>query len=128
MRVSTQQWGTVLVCACVWLLAPTASANAATVFVPPGGDLQAAINLAQAGDVITLAAGASYVGNFVLPNKGDLLDYITIRSGAPDAALPGARVRITPAYAAQLPKIYSPNSMSALRTAAGANHYRLQFL
>jgi len=31
---------------------------------------QAAINAAQPGDVITLAAGATYVGNFVLTNKG----------------------------------------------------------
>lgn len=126
MRVSPLQWGTALVCVLLSALASTA--NAATISVPAGGDLQAAINLAQAGDVISLAPGASYVGNFVLPNKGDLADYITIRSGAPDAALPGAKIRITPAYAAQLPKIFSPNSISALRTAAGANHYRLQFL
>jgi len=31
---------------------------------------QAPINAAQPGDVITLAAGATYVGNFVLTNKG----------------------------------------------------------
>lgn len=126
MRVSTPHWGAALVSATMLVFAP--SAHAATINVPAGGDLQAAINAAQPGDIVTLAPGVAYVGNFVLPNKGALTDYITIRSAAADSLLPGSNIRITPAYAAQLPKIYSPNSMSALRTAAGANHYRLMFL
>jgi hypothetical protein len=126
MRVSTPRWGAALVSAS--LLALASRANAATINVPAGGDLQAAINAAQPGDVITLAPGAAYIGNFVLPNKGSLSDSITIRSATPDALLPGPKVRITPASAAQLPKISSPNSVSALRTAAGANHYQLMFL
>lgn len=95
--------------------------------VPAGGDLQAAINAAGPGDTITLEPGATYVGNFVLPAK-DGEQFITIRSSAADADLPGADVRITPAAAALLPKLRSPNTMSVLRTAAGAHHYRLQFL
>jgi len=55
--------------------------------------------------VITLEPNATYSGNFVLPNIGAANDYITIRSAAPDAALPGAGIRMTPAYAALLPKI-----------------------
>src|SRR5262245_43047086 len=105
-----------------------APAQAATIVVPANGNLQAAINQAQPGDVITLAPGATYIGNFVLPNKGAASDYITIRSAAPDSSLPAAGIRITPAYAAQLPKIKSSNNMSALRTAAGANHWKLMFL
>jgi hypothetical protein len=126
MRVSTLRLGAVLVAAS-WL-AVASAADAATINVPAGGDLQAAINAAQPGDVITLAPGAAYVGNFVLPNKGSLSDYITIRSATPDASLPGPHLRITPTSAARLPKISSPNSVSALRTAAGANHYKLLFL
>src|SRR5579871_1198813 len=126
MRVLTPRWGAALVSASIVALA--SSASAATINVPAGSDLQAAINAAQAGDVITLAPGASFVGNFVLPNKGVLTDYITIRSAAPDTSLPGPGVRITPASAALLPKISSPNSVSALRTTAGANHYKLMFL
>ncbi len=126
MRLSTPQRGAAVVCLSVVALA--SSARAATIAVPAGGDLQAALDAAKAGDTITLADGASYVGNFTLPNKGTLSDYITIRTAAPDGALPGANVRITPAYAAQLPKISSPNSSAAMRTAAGANHYRLMFL
>src|SRR5579862_13779 len=128
MRFRFPIWGYAVICA---LAVCTSSANAATITVTAGGDLQQAINNAQAGDVIALAAGATYVGNFVLPNKGALTDYVTIRTGAPgvnDASMPPSNVRITPAYASQLAKIKSSNSMSALRTAAGANHYRLMFL
>jgi Putative Ig domain len=114
-----------VVYAAVGVFAGTAPARAATIAVPAGGDLQAALNAAQPGDVITLAAGATYVGNFVLPNKGAVNDYITIRSSASDAVLPPAGVRITPASAQWLPKIRSSNTMSALRTATGANHWKL---
>src|SRR6185295_6495876 len=67
-------------------------------------------------------------GNYLLPNKGDCDAYITIRSAAPDTAFPDDGVRITPAYAAQLPKIKSPNFLQAMATAAGAHHYRLMLL
>src|SRR5262245_38670714 len=109
-------------------LLAAAVAHAATITVPVGGDLQAAIDAAQPGDVITLEPNATYTGNFVLPNKGDKTDYITIRSATPDAALPDAGVRMTPAYAALLPKIKSPNALQAMLTAAGAHHYKLMFL
>jgi hypothetical protein len=102
-----------------------ASAHAATIAVPAGGNLQAALNAAAAGDVITLAPGATYIGNFVLPNKGAIGDYITIRSAASDDLLPPAGVRVTPAYAAQLPKIRSSNNISALRTSGPTNHWKL---
>ena len=110
------------------LILCSSSAHAATIHVSAGGDLQSAINAAQAGDVITLDPGGVYVGNFVLPNKGALGDYITIRSSADDSSLPPSNVRITPAYTPYLPVIRSSNNMSAVHTAAGANHYRLMFL
>ena len=112
---------------CLCLLAASA-ARAATIVVPEGGDLQAALNAAQPGDVITLAPNATYTGNFVLPNKGAVNDYITVRSAAPDASLPPAGVRMTPAYADLLPKIKSPNTSWALQTATAANHWKLMFL
>ena len=96
----------------------TARAQAATRTVAAGGDLQAAIAAAQPGDVIALAAGATFVGNFVLPNKGASTTPIVIRSATPDAQLPGAGVRITPSYAPLLAKLRSPSSSPALRTAA----------
>ena len=60
--------------------------------MPAGGNLQAAINAANPGDTITLAAGAVYAGSFVLPAKSGS-SYITIRSSTPDAQLPADGVR-----------------------------------
>ena len=116
-----------LMAVCVFILVASTT-RAATIVVPAGGDLQAALNAARPGDVVTLAPNAIYSGNFVLPNKGAITDYITIRSAASDAQLPPAGVRMTPGYAALLPKIKSPNSTWALTTAAGANHWKLMFL
>jgi hypothetical protein len=95
-----------------------------TITVPAGGDVQAALDAAQPGDVITLAAGATYVGNFALPNKSGT-GWITIRSSAPDASLPPSGTRITPADAPALPKLVSPNANPAISTAPGAHHLRL---
>jgi hypothetical protein len=95
--------------------------------VPAGGDLQAAIDAARPGDTITLEPGATYVGNFTLPAKAGA-GYITIRSAAPDALLPRAGERISPSYAARLPKLRSPNGASVIATAPKAHHYRLLFL
>ena len=105
-----------------------------TAYAPPtggtvriinaGGDLQAALNAAQLGDVITLEAGATFTGNYTLPNKSGS-GWIIIRTSAPDASLPPPGTRITPAYASALPKVVSPNSAAAIATLAGAHHYRL---
>jgi len=114
-----------LLSTCVYFAATATIASAATIAVPAGGNLQVALDAAKPGDVITLAPGASYVGNFVLRNKGAISDYITVRSAAPDSSLPGPGMRMTPAYAAQLPKIRSANSMSAIQTATAANHLAL---
>jgi hypothetical protein len=94
------------------------------ITVNAGGDLQSALDLAQPGDTIMLQAGATFSGNFVLPVKTGAT-YITIRSSAPDSALPLSTARINPSYAAQLPKIQSGNGMQAMVTAPGAHHYRL---
>src|SRR6059036_109165 len=60
------------------------------VDVPPGGDLQAALDQAQPGDTIRLAAGATYTGPFTLPVKPGA-GYITVRTDASDAVLPAPR-------------------------------------
>ena len=105
-----------------------------TTYTPPtggtvrtvnaGGDLQAAINAAQSGDVITLQPGATFSGNYTLPNKSGT-GWIIVRTSAADASLPPPGTRITPADAAILPKVVSPNSAPAIATLAGAHHYRL---
>ena len=103
-------------------------ANASTLTVNSGGDLQAALNAAQPGDTILLQAGATFTGNFILPVKSGSGADITIRSSAADASLPAAGVRMTPAYASLLPKIRSNSNGAALATAPGASHWRLLFL
>src|SRR5437588_590411 len=52
-----------------------------TIAVPAGGDFQAALNNANPGDTIQLAAGASYTGPFILPNKAGA-GWIDIESSA----------------------------------------------
>ena len=113
--------------AVTWILLWTASAEAATVRVAAGGDLQAALNAAQPGDVILLDAGAEYVGNFVLPVTGGA-SFIRLRSATADTQLPGDGARISPSHLRLLPTLRSPNTMAAIRTAPFAHHWRLSYL
>ena len=94
-----------------------------TISVPAGGSLQSAINSAERGDQIVLAAGATYVGNFVLPPKAGT-GWITIRSSG---TLPSEGTRVTPTSASGFAKIATYNSMPALRTTTNSavSHYRL---
>ncbi len=93
-----------------------------TITVNAGGDLQSALYQAAPGDVILLKAGATFTGNFVLPNKSGA-GWITVRTSTPDTNLPQG-VRVTPASASLMPKIISPNSVPAMQTASGAHHFR----
>jgi uncharacterized protein (TIGR03437 family) len=105
------------------LFAVPAIASAATISVPAGGDLQSALNAAQPGDTIVLAAAATYVGPFTLPNKSGS-SYITIQSSSLSSLPDGQRV--SPANGSLMPKIVSKGSGSpALNTSPGAHHYRL---
>ena len=94
-----------------------------TIKVAAGGDVQAAIDQAQPGDVIMLQAGATFRGNFQLPNKSGS-NWIVIRSSAADADLPPPGTRVTPAKSAVMPKLISPNSDPVVYTDEGAHHYR----
>ena len=55
--------------AAAFTVGDAAGAGAATIVVRAGENLQSALNAAQPGDVITLEAGATFTGNFVLPVK-----------------------------------------------------------
>jgi hypothetical protein len=107
--------------------------TAATITVCNSGcdygnaQLQQAINAAQPGTTILLQAGHTYSGSFTLPAKtGD--DWIVIRSNAPDAQLPAADQRITPAFSPALPRIVSAAGQTALTFASNAHHYYLMGL
>src|SRR5947207_2165511 len=92
------------------------------ITVNTGGDLQAALNQANSGDIIELEAGATFVGNFTLPTKPGA-EWIYIRSSA-TASLPPPGTRVSPAQTSLMPKIVSPNTLPALSADFGAPHYR----
>src|SRR5438105_2338331 len=73
---------------------------ARTLNVSASDQLQAVLNAAQPGDQIVIDAGARLTGNFALPSKATApAQWITIRTSAPDDALPPPDHRITPDYA-----------------------------
>jgi hypothetical protein len=102
-------------------MAPRA-ASAAIRTVNAGGDLQAALNAAQPGDEVVLAAGARFTGMFQLPVK-PFGAVITIRSSAP---LPARRM--TPADAPLLPLLLSGTGDPALVGGRGVANWRLDGL
>jgi hypothetical protein len=95
----------------------------ATLTVAAGGDLRGALQKAQLGDTIVLEAGASWTGPFTLPNKSGGNGWIYVVSSHL-SSLPPAGTRISPANAADMPKILAPNSQSALVTEANSHNFR----
>jgi len=118
-------------------------APGAVINVKAGGDLQAALNNAQCGDVIQLQAGAAFSGRFMVPAKNcDNNHWIIVRTSSPDTALPAEGQRATPCYAGvaslegrpQYPCANPKNVMAKVQIqtngngpfqlANGANYYR----
>jgi hypothetical protein len=96
-----------------------------TIVVNAGENLQAALDAAKPGDVIQLAAGATFTGNFVVPNKAtDAAHWIVIRTSA-HASLPASGRRIAPSDAVHMARIRTTNANAALNFANGAKYYRL---
>lgn len=95
----------------------------ATINVAAGGSLQAALDKARLGDKIVLAAGATFKGNFKLPNKTSGTGWIYVVSSHL-SSLPPPGTRVGPANALNMPKIVTPNIMSAMTTVANSHHFR----
>jgi hypothetical protein len=102
------------------------------VRVAAGANLQAALDAARPGDVLLLAPGATYVGNFHLREKtaaagGVAGGWIVVRTDVTDAALGAPGSRMTPSRAAslRLARIESPAYDAAIGTDPGAHHWRL---
>ena len=95
-----------------------------TTFTPANSlAFQTALNNAQLGDVIVLTAGTTYTGPFTLPNKSGS-GWIYIQSSA-ISSLPAAGTRVSPANAANMPKIVIGANLGAvIQTQAQAHHYR----
>jgi hypothetical protein len=91
--------------------------------VPAGGDLQAALDEAQPGDEIVLAAGAQYRGPFMLPNKKHGSGWIIIRSSGVNKDFPPQGSRVVPADAGKMATLVSRDSVVIFAEKA-AHHFR----
>src|SRR5882724_3065096 len=125
----------------IFLAVPT---FAATIAVRQNGDVQGAINSAQCGDTITLEAGVTFpvLGSFRLPNKPPCTQPIVITTSNPDGtpsvlhtAYPnsysgGTFTRITPALAANMPKLVgtSPLGTPVLMFLEGSHDWTIRGL
>jgi hypothetical protein len=88
-------------------------------------EFKAALASSQPGDSIVLDAAVTYEGNFELPAKTNRdHKWIYIVSSAL-SKLPPPGTRVSPDDAANMPKIVTTNVTGAIKTAAGANYYRL---
>ena len=116
------------------LLVASRAASAATIVVPAGGDLQAAINSANFGDTIVLQAGASYTApgqqvSYNLPLKsggtGTAADYITITTSNLSALPVG---RVSAADKVNMDRIVALGGRGAFQVMPNAKYWRLQGL
>ena len=74
--------------------------------------------------VIELAAGTTYTGNFFIENKPGS-DWLIIRTAGWKSSPPVAEgVRVTPADAPSMARLFSPNKKSIFRAGLGAHHIR----
>jgi hypothetical protein len=98
----------------------------AAIVVNAGGNLQAALDRARAGQVIQLEAGATYVGNFTTNTESgsSLWDSIGIRTNTLNAVLPTGL--IPPEYELSLPTLRSPNSLPALNILPRSGGYNFR--
>jgi len=99
-----------------------APSGAQTITVKAGDNLQRALDAARPGDEVVLEAGAAFVGNFVLPVKpGE--SFVTVRSSRAGELAAGRRV--TPADAARMARVATPNSGPAFLAPPNSHHWRL---
>jgi hypothetical protein len=132
--------------ACIYTAMAETPSGGKVINVPAGGNLQAALDSAQCGDTVALAANAKYVGSFRLRARScDRGHWITVRTAASDASLPDEGTRLTPCYAGVaslpgrpalgctkvqrvIPQVVTPNGNPVFTLDNGANHYRLMGL
>lgn len=97
-----------------------------SIHVGQSDNLQSALNSAQRGDEVVIAAGINFAGNFVLPAKpGSAANgWIVVRTERL-ADLPAEGTRVGPAQGSLMARISTPNAQPAIRTAPGASGWRL---
>lgn len=95
----------------------------ATIPCTTFAELQAAVNTAAGGDIITLPANTTVTGNLNLPNRSGVSSPIIIRTNAADGDLPAAGERVDPSYLPFLATIQSTNTVPIVAAARGAHHF-----
>jgi hypothetical protein len=103
----------------------TVPSTGQVIRVDASGNLQSALDRAKPVDVIRLASGATYVGNFTLPSKACGAAPVVVRSDIADSLLPLEGQRLTPALAPRLAKIATRNERPAIRTTNPTCGWRL---
>lgn len=93
--------------------------------VAANGNLQAALDAANPGDTICLAAGARFTGHFVLRKKAAGTRWIVLRTATPDAEFIAPDTRVSPGDAPRMPVIVTPDIEPAIAIESQAHHYRL---
>lgn len=93
-----------------------------TTTVASGANLQTAIDNAACGDILSLEAGATFTGNYTLPDK-DCTEWIYIQSSA-YASLPSPGTRVAIADASDMPKLTNSTTGAVITSASDADHYR----
>lgn len=98
--------------------------SGSTTAVNSGGNLQTAINNAACGDILSLEAGATFTGNFTLPDK-DCADgeFVVIRTSTPDGVFPRPGNRVGPSHASLMAKL-TAGSGNIIASDSDADHYR----
>ncbi|MEP7384422.1 MAG: hypothetical protein ABI910_22290 [Gemmatimonadota bacterium] len=95
-----------------------------------GANLQGALDKAKGGDVLCLAPGGSYVGNFTLPARSDT-GWVVVRTNVQASDVAQAGTRIRPTRSAPLAKLIAKStdlSGSAVRAGPGARRWYLVLL
>jgi hypothetical protein len=97
----------------------------ASIYVPAGGNLQAALDAAVGPLTIRLERGATYTGNFRLPARGDTAAVVLTTDGELPVPTP-ARPWITPSEAAPFAKLVVQDPQApALYCQDGAHDWTL---
>lgn len=104
-----------------------ASSGRAVRVCPNACSLQAAINSFQPGDVLLLAPGSVFSGNFTIPNKGGSTSWLIIQTDT-TVSLPNGRMTRSLAANYRLARIETPNAAPAISYDFGAHHVRLTLL
>jgi hypothetical protein len=104
---------------------PTQTGKVWTVAAGDAAGFQSALNQAQLGDTIELAAGSTYNGSFTFPKKNTGSGWIVVRSSK-HTSLPASGMRVQPGDAVNMPKLVTTGSNKpTLFFNPGSHHYRL---